>query len=103
MGADAPVFVVGVPRSGTTLLRQMLRGSENLAIPRESHFVPRALDAATPGAALDTILSSTEIATWDIDPDAVRQRAAPAASPAAVVRAAFETYADAHGRRRWGD
>jgi hypothetical protein len=103
MGADAPVFVVGVPRSGTTLLRQMLRGSPTLAIPRESHFVPRALEAPTPAAALDVVLSSPHLATWEIDPEAVRRRAASAANPAAVVRAAFETYADAKGKRRWGD
>ena len=103
MGADAPVFVVGVPRSGTTLLRQMLRGSRTLAIPRESHFVPRALEAPTPTAALDVVLSSPKLTTWEIDPDAVRRRAASAADPAAVVRAAFETYAEAQGRRRWGD
>jgi hypothetical protein len=103
MGAQAPVFVVGVPRSGTTLLRQMLRGIPSLAIPRESHFVPAALDAPTPAAALDIVLSSPKLATWDVDPDAVRQRAATAATPAEVVRAAFEAYALEQGRPRWGD
>ena len=33
-------FVVGVPRSGTTLLRLMLDSHPDLAIPQETHFLP---------------------------------------------------------------
>ena len=36
----SPVFVVGCPRSGTTLLRLMLNAHPRLAIPPESHFIP---------------------------------------------------------------
>jgi LPS sulfotransferase NodH len=97
------VFIVGVPRSGTTLLRQMLRGSPSLAIPRESHFIPKALGAPTPAGALDLILSSRQFATWEIDADLVRGATAGASTPAAVVRAAFEAYAREQGRPRWGD
>ena len=35
-----PFFVVGCPRSGTTLLRNLLRSHPLLAIPPESHFLP---------------------------------------------------------------
>src|SRR5918993_4574978 len=37
--APAP-FIVGVNRSGTTLLRMMLDSHPELAIPPETHFVP---------------------------------------------------------------
>src|SRR5687767_487169 len=37
--APAP-FIVGVGRSGTTLLRLMLDAHSDLAIPPETHFVP---------------------------------------------------------------
>lgn len=37
--ARSPVFIVGCPRSGTTLLRNLLRSHPELAIPEESHVV----------------------------------------------------------------
>ena len=36
-----PVIVLGVGRSGTTLLRVMLDGSSRLAVPDESYFIPQ--------------------------------------------------------------
>src|SRR5919201_5183327 len=36
-------FVVGVPRSGTTLLRLMLDAHAELAVPPETHFLPRLI------------------------------------------------------------
>src|SRR3954468_18521703 len=38
-------FVVGVPRSGTTLLRLMLDAHPQLAIPPETHFLPKLIRA----------------------------------------------------------
>ena len=37
-------FVVGVGRSGTTLLRLMLDAHPELAIPAETHFVPELIE-----------------------------------------------------------
>ena len=39
--AAPPLFVLGVRRSGTTLLRVMLDRSSTLAVPDESYFVPQ--------------------------------------------------------------
>ena len=39
--APPPVFVLGVRRSGTTLLRVMLDHGPELAIPDESYFIPQ--------------------------------------------------------------
>ncbi|MGB5401439.1 MAG: sulfotransferase, partial [Thermoanaerobaculia bacterium] len=36
-------FIVGVARSGTTLLRLMLDSHPQLAIPPETHFLPSVL------------------------------------------------------------
>ena len=42
----APVpFVVGMNRSGTTLLRMMLDAHPELTIPPETHFVPDLIRA----------------------------------------------------------
>ena len=37
----APFFVVGCPRSGTTLVRRLLTTHPRLAIPPESHWIPK--------------------------------------------------------------
>ena len=39
-GRQPAPFVVGVSRSGTTLLRLMLDAHPQLTIPPETHFVP---------------------------------------------------------------
>src|SRR5207249_10834867 len=41
-------FVVGCPRSGTTLLQRMLDHHPRLAVANDSHFVPRAIDEVIP-------------------------------------------------------
>ena len=38
MGSKPPVFIVGSPRSGTSLLRNMLNRHPSLAICAETHF-----------------------------------------------------------------
>jgi len=38
---DRPVVVLGVSRSGTTLLKEMLDSHSELAIPTESYFIPQ--------------------------------------------------------------
>lgn len=36
--SSKPFFIVGSPRSGTTMLRDILKGHDNLFCPEESHF-----------------------------------------------------------------
>ena len=40
------LFVVGCPRSGTTLLQRMLDAHPLLAVANDTHFIPRALEKA---------------------------------------------------------
>ncbi len=40
------MFVVGCPRSGTTLLQRMLDHHPQLAVANDTHFIPRAVDPA---------------------------------------------------------
>src|SRR5688572_25664520 len=44
-------FVVGVNRSGTTLLRMMLDSHPELAVPPETHFVPALFKEIQKGRA----------------------------------------------------
>ncbi len=54
-----PVIVLGVRRSGTTLLRVMLDRSPALAIPDESYFVPQLEQLIQNGFRATTLVIQT--------------------------------------------
>jgi hypothetical protein len=102
-----PFFIVGCPRSGTTLLKSMLDGHPRVAIPHESHFIlglaPRP---ARPAGTIDDIIGHSWFRRWDIDPDVVQRAAAADPAPSTwpeLVSRVFETYAASRGKPRWGD
>ena len=109
-GHGPPFFVVGAPRSGTTLTRLMLDSHPRLAIPRESHFIVRLAYRRLrlmhrPDVALDRILAHPRYLGWGLDADRVRAFVAqrtPETYPD-VVSAVFGAYAAEHGKSRWGD
>jgi hypothetical protein len=102
-------FIVGVGRSGTTLLRLMLDAHPALAIPAETHFVPTLIKVAEetqdPRAVLQVL---AEAETWpnlglDIAAVALAFSALDPFSPAGAVRAVFQLYAAGQSKPRWGD
>ena len=103
-------FVVGVSRSGTTLLRLMLDAHPELAIPPETNFIPklaRALDEgpATPEAAIAFLAGRRRWPDLGLDAGELRERLAgsPQTTATAVTRTVFDLYAEARGKPRWGD
>lgn len=84
-GFNGPVFVVGCPRSGTTLLQQMLDAHPSVAIAGETHFVGRFWlkrneygDLRVDGnfeRLLGDIVSVPEFAEMGLDPDEFRREA----------------------------
>lgn len=108
--AERPFFIVGCPRSGTTLVRLMLDCHPRLAVPGESHFVVglagrRFRLGRRPMEAVERILTHHRFRAWHLDPGLVRAEVAcrrPRTYPEAV-RAVFGAYARAHGKARWGD
>jgi hypothetical protein len=110
-GPPAPFpapFIVGVGRSGTTLLRLMLDAHPDLAIPAETHFVPALIEVAGRTGDPDRVLEVlADAETWPnlgLDLDAVAQALAEApVTPASAVRAVFRLYAAGQGKPRWGD
>ena len=74
--ATPPLFVLGVRRSGTTLLRVMLDRHSQLAVPDESYFIPQLaarhrgrLDAE---AFCEDLSGIGTIAEWQVPIDRVR-------------------------------
>jgi Sulfotransferase family len=103
-------FVVGMNRSGTTLLRMMLDAHPELTIPPETHFVPDLVKvaregAATPEALLKVIVAQREWGDFGLTEDELLDRFRAIGSPDAgdAIRAFFEAYAERVGKPRWGD
>jgi hypothetical protein len=104
-------FIVGVARSGTTLLRFMLDCHPQLAIPAETHFITLLSQADPAGASLhidDFLLQLTSCFTWadfGLSRDALARELANL-TPFTVadgVRVFYRLCASARGKTRWGD
>jgi hypothetical protein len=107
--APAP-FVVGVPRSGTTLLRLMLDAHPQLTIPPETYFLPELLRACKSGGAsrervLEVITATKRWQDFQLEPSRLLRRL-PARRPVKgreAARAFYAAYAESVGKPRWGD
>lgn len=106
-GPSPPLIVLGVRRSGTTLLRVMLDRNPSLAVPDESYFVPQLarrhrgiVDAA---AFTDDLRRLPTLVEWDLSPDSVAARLRSGMTTGEAIAAVFEAYAEARGKNRWGD
>jgi LPS sulfotransferase NodH len=102
-----PLLVLGVSRSGTTLLRVILDRSPGVAIPDESFFVPllarrhgHAVDAAR---FVDDVGRIPTIRAWGLRPEDVAPRVQPGMPTGEAIAAIFEAYAELSGKPRWGD
>jgi Sulfotransferase family len=105
---DSPLFVVGCPRSGTSLLRDLLRSHPRLSIPPESHFIPRFYEAwgdprtARQAKALARrILSLRMVRRWELELEP--EDFSSCRSFAEVVERLFGEFAKVDGKPRWGD
>lgn len=108
MGSNRPIFIIGHPRSGTTLLRDLLRSHPNITFPDESHFIPtyyRAYGDPTSeraarrlGAKLLTLIW---VRRWEltIDPGYF----ADCRTFRNVVLRLYEAWTNQEGKPRWGD
>jgi hypothetical protein len=103
-------FVVGVGRSGTTLLRLMLDAHPQLTIPPETHFVPELIRAArrrraTAEGLAEIVVSQRQWGDFGLDEADLRGRfgALERIEPAPALRAFYGLYAERVGKPRWGD
>lgn len=111
-----PIFIVGCPRSGTTLLQLMLHSHPRIAIPPETRFLMdtydrrrRFGDLTDPANRLALARSivkpkKTLFADLGLDPQQVTDEIV--AGPPTVGSAlgiVFRAYAGRFGKPRWGD
>ena len=116
MGSDRPIFVVGCPRSGTTLLQLMLHSHPRIAIPPETRFVLSLyasrnsfgdLRAESSRRALARAITGQRATLFhDLGLDAAAITEEIAAGPptlGSAFGAVFRGYARRFGKPRWGD
>ncbi|MGH8866739.1 MAG: sulfotransferase family protein [Actinomycetes bacterium] len=112
--SDAPIFIVGCPRSGTTLLQLMLHAHPRIAVPPETRFVIPAYRMRRRFGRLTKPANRRKLATWivarrgskdlGLDPERLVDRVEAAAPTiGSVIGTVFAMYAEDHGRARWGD
>lgn len=105
--ASSPVVLLGVSRSGTTLLKEMLDHHSELAIPSESYFISQLWDRH--GASPDPEQFESDIGRlprvreWGVTPADVRERLPAQPTFAEAIQAVYRAYADRRGKRRFGD
>jgi len=110
-----PFFIVGVGRSGTTLLRLMLNSHPNIAIPYESHFITdylQRVDSYGPleqrsnlESLLHDIFSEEMLLGWDhkFDREEVIRDIPGPVTLGSVFDGVYRNYARAKNKVRWGD
>ncbi|MCA9810355.1 MAG: sulfotransferase [Candidatus Dadabacteria bacterium] len=106
--ADSPIFIVGCPRSGTKLIRDLLRSHSHITFPPESHFIPqlyklygnpRDEDAAVKIAAAILNIHWVKGFGLSLSPSSFSG----CRSYGEIVSTIFGEWARVEGKPRWGD
>ena len=108
MADPAPFFIVGSARSGTTFLRLTMNAHPEVAVPPESRFITElreGRDQVETEDFLQRLAQHKRFEAWELPIDAVRQRLAGQTTVpyGEAISAAYRAYAEAHGKKRWGD
>ncbi len=105
------VFVVGCPRSGTTLLQRMLDSHPWLAVSNDTHFIPRALKHLLPDAhnppltedLVERVRTYKRFYRLGLTDEAVARAARGADTYRAFVCALYDAFAAKHDKLLGGE
>jgi hypothetical protein len=115
VSSDRPIFVVGCPRSGTTLLSLMIHAHPRIAMPPESRFLIKTWRKRAQFGDLSTrrerrrlaracVRPGSRIRDLGLDPKETKRKILTA--PPTIGSAfgtVFAEFARQHGKERWGD
>ena len=104
------VFVVGCPRSGTTLLQRMLDHHPELTVTNDTHFIPRAVaglpiidDIPLTPELVDRVVTYHRFRRLEVDASTARQLATTCTSYAQFVAALYDQVALDRGKPLAGE
>jgi hypothetical protein len=101
------VFVVGCPRSGTTLLQRMLDHHPMLAVANDTHFIPKVLedsgDVQLSPELVDRVLGYHRFPRLGLPEDAVLRAAAHSETYATFVSTLYAEFGARHGKPLGGE
>jgi Sulfotransferase family len=113
---ERPIFVVGCPRSGTTMLQLMLHAHPRIAIPPETRFLMAAYDARSDFGDLEKEANRLALARWIVDRKQTRfadlgldgqqiidEIVAGPPTLGSALGIVLRAYAVRFGKPRWGD
>ncbi len=110
MFSESGIFIVGAPRSGTTLLRLMLDAHPLLAIPPETHFIRDLIRKyGNASASIDELITTiAETPRWHDFGLTVRDLQAAFISDGvydivSALKSFYGLYARRKNKLRWGD
>jgi hypothetical protein len=118
VGENPYVFVVGCPRSGTTLLQRMLDHHPQLAVANDAAFIWKAIKAVSPELKkriksgedpalwppiVDFLLQFKGFARLGLPDDRVRDAASRSATYGSFVRALYDEFAKLNGKPLAGE
>ena len=99
-----PLLILGVRRSGTTLLRVMLDRHSQIAVPDETYFVPQLADRHLRRVEAEDFLEDVRrVVDWDLPLDKLRARLRDGMPVGEAIGAVYAVYAEEQGKARWGD
>ncbi|MFI6506668.1 sulfotransferase family protein [Streptosporangium sp. NPDC050855] len=116
MKPDRPIFILGCPRSGTTMLQLMLHAHPRIAIPPETRFMISAYQRRLRFGDLEDAGRRRELAEWVVDRRQTRfhelnldrdevlgQIVTGPPTLGSALGIVLRAYAAAQGKARWGD
>ncbi len=114
--SDRPIFVVGCPRSGTTLFRVMLHAHPRIALPPENQYVMPAYHRRAKFKDLSQEANRERLARWitqrqdggfhylQVDGEKVAREIVDSATTlGTALGIPFRAYAQKFDKERWGD
>ncbi|WP_433420038.1 sulfotransferase family protein [Microtetraspora malaysiensis] len=116
MQSDRPIFVVGCPRSGTTMLQLMLHSHPRIAVPPETRFLVPAYFSRKSYGDMRQAENRRRLAEWIANgrntkfrelgldkAEFVQTAMMGPGSFGSVIGTVFKSYAERFGKSRWGD